>query len=129
MNSRFSKALVIAAVLTISAALLAVLLGNPGVTGGWSKLVPLSLFSTPKPPEGQVAGILYSEDRPIAVIGTQSVHEGDVVHGAKIVKIYKHKVEFEKDGQTWTQLLYENPAEHWGFPDQATAPNKNSLPE
>jgi hypothetical protein len=50
-----------------------------------------------------VKGILYSEDNPSAIIGTQIVHEGDKVSGATIIKINKDNVEFEKDGEKWNQ--------------------------
>jgi type II secretory pathway component PulC len=52
-----------------------------------------------------VKGITYSEDRKYAVIGTQTVQEGDTVQGTKIKikKIYPNSVEFEEDGKTWTQ--------------------------
>ena len=48
-------------------------------------------------------GILYSEDDPTAVIGTQVVHEGEKILDVTIVKINKDKVEFERDGKRWTQ--------------------------
>lgn len=52
-----------------------------------------------------VRGITYSEDRRFAVIGTQTVQEGDFVEGTniRIKKINPNSVEFEEDGKTWTQ--------------------------
>ena len=52
-----------------------------------------------------VRGISYSEDRKFAVIGTDTVQEGDIVPGTKIrvKKINPNSVEFEEDGKTWTQ--------------------------
>ena len=50
-----------------------------------------------------VRGISYSEDRRYAVIGTQTVQEGDEIFGATIVRINQSSVEFEKDGKRWTQ--------------------------
>lgn len=50
-----------------------------------------------------VRGISYSEDRRYAVIGTQTVQEGDEILGATVVKINQNSVEFEKDGKRWTQ--------------------------
>ena len=41
-----------------------------------------------------VKGIVYSEDNPVAVIGTQLVHEGDKVSNATIIKINQDHVEF-----------------------------------
>jgi hypothetical protein len=57
--------------------------------------------------EGQlpVRGILYSEDSPAVLIGTEIIHEGEEVFGAKVVKIHKASVEFERNGKTWTQKV------------------------
>jgi len=52
-----------------------------------------------------VRSILHSDSKPSAVIGTQIVHEGDVILGATIIKIDKDGVEFEKEGKTWTQKV------------------------
>jgi len=48
-------------------------------------------------------GVVTSEDRKYAIIGTQMVQEGDTVEGATIIKINPNSVEFEKDGKRWTQ--------------------------
>ena len=50
-----------------------------------------------------VKGISYSEDRKYAVIGTETVQEGDVILDATIIKINPNSVEFEKDGERWIQ--------------------------
>ncbi len=50
-----------------------------------------------------LSGILYSEDDPSAIIGGNIVKEGDIINGAKVVKIHKDMVEFEKNGKKWTQ--------------------------
>jgi hypothetical protein len=52
-----------------------------------------------------VKGTVYSDADPLAVIGTQIVHEGDQVSGATIVKINKSSVEFEMNGKRWTQKV------------------------
>ncbi|HUV66219.1 MAG TPA: hypothetical protein VMW24_20170 [Sedimentisphaerales bacterium] len=54
-----------------------------------------------------VKGITYSEERRFAVIGTQTVQEGDTVEGTdiKIIRINPDNVEFEKDGERWTQKV------------------------
>jgi len=52
-----------------------------------------------------VKGIVYSEDKPAVVIGTEVVCEGDKVLGATIVKINKNSVEFEMNGKKWTQKV------------------------
>lgn len=53
----------------------------------------------------QVRGIVYSSDNPTAVVGTQIVSEGDTVFGAKVLNINKDSIEFEKDGERWTQKV------------------------
>lgn len=52
-----------------------------------------------------VKGILFSADNPSAVIGTEIAHVGDIIAGATIVKVNRRSVEFEKDGETWTQSV------------------------
>ncbi|MHC4132262.1 MAG: hypothetical protein ACYSSP_07200 [Planctomycetota bacterium] len=52
-----------------------------------------------------VRGILFSQDNPSALIAEDIVHEGDQVFGATIMKINKDNVQFERDGQTWTQKV------------------------
>jgi hypothetical protein len=55
------------------------------------------------PREVALKGILYSEGNSSALIGETIVAEGDIIDGVKVVKIHKDKVEFEKDGEKWTQ--------------------------
>jgi hypothetical protein len=62
---------------------------------------------------GQVTGIIHSDDKPSAVIGSSLVHEGDTLYGVRIVKVNSNNVEFEMDGQTWSQRLREKPSKHW----------------
>lgn len=50
-----------------------------------------------------LTGILYSEDNPSAIIGGAIVKEGDMIDDVKVVKIRKNIVEFEKNGEKWTQ--------------------------
>ncbi len=50
-----------------------------------------------------VRGIVLSEDGATAVIGTKIVREGDEIDGVVIVKINQDSVDFEKDGEKWTQ--------------------------
>jgi len=54
-----------------------------------------------------VKGILFSDDNPAAIVGTEGniLHVGDVVAGAKILKITRNAVEFEKDGEKWIQTV------------------------
>lgn len=52
-----------------------------------------------------VKGIVVGEGRKHAIIGIETVAEGDIVPGTKIrvKKINRNSVEFEEDGKTWTQ--------------------------
>jgi hypothetical protein len=52
-----------------------------------------------------IRGILFSQDNPSALIGEDIVHEGDEVFGATVIKITKDNVQFERDGETWTQSV------------------------
>lgn len=52
-----------------------------------------------------VTGILYSEDRPLAIINTQIVHEGQQIAGATVDKIDRDGVRFERNGRKWKQGL------------------------
>ncbi len=52
-----------------------------------------------------VKSILYSEDKPSAVIGGRIVYEGDKIRGASVIKINKDTVEFEMDGKRWNQKV------------------------
>jgi len=58
-----------------------------------------------RPVKLKVRGIALSNDRPSAVIGTTIVHEGDAVLGATVVRIGKSGVEFEVNGESWTQKV------------------------
>lgn len=50
-----------------------------------------------------IKDIVYSHDKPSAVIGSQIVYVGDKVNGITVVKIDRDSVEFEKDGERWEQ--------------------------
>lgn len=54
-----------------------------------------------------VRGISYSEDRKFAVVGINTVQEGDIVPGTEIrvKRINPNSVEFEEDGKTWVQQV------------------------
>jgi len=58
-----------------------------------------------RPVKLKVRGIALSNDRPSAVIGTTIVHEGDAVLGATVVRIGRAGVEFEVNGESWTQKV------------------------
>ena len=61
--------------------------------------------STESVVELTVTGILYSADRPAAIVDTQVVHEGQQISGATILKIDRDGVEFERSGRRWRQTV------------------------
>lgn len=65
------------------------------VTG---KKLPIWYYLTAN--KSMVTGIAYNSQNRTAIVRGRVVHEGDVVAGYKVVKIYKDKVEFEKNGET-----------------------------
>jgi hypothetical protein len=52
-----------------------------------------------------VRGIIYSDDNPCAIVRDEVVEEGDTIGGYTVVKIYRHKVELEKDGRILTRQV------------------------
>ncbi len=68
-------------------------------------------------PPGFITGILYS-DRPSVLIGSEILHEGDTVQGVKVVKVNKGEIEFEKNGNRWTQKAGETLRNYWIEPNQ-----------
>jgi len=52
-----------------------------------------------------VTGIIWSPDKPSAVIGIKIAHEGDIIDGATVMKINKKSVEFNRDGEAFTKTL------------------------
>jgi hypothetical protein len=62
---------------------------------------------------GTVTAILHSETNSCALINQNLVHEGDITNGVKVVKISQYEVEFEKDGQRWSQKVLANPNPAW----------------
>ena len=50
-----------------------------------------------------VAVILYTEDKPAAIVDTQVVHEGQQISGATVEKIDQDGVQFERNGRRWKQ--------------------------
>ena len=52
-----------------------------------------------------VKGIVYSEDKPAAVVDGRIVHQGDKVFDADVVKINRDSVEFETNGKRWIQKV------------------------
>jgi len=52
-----------------------------------------------------IKGVLYSDDRPAAVIGTRLLHEGEQIAGITVIRIERDAVEFEMNGQHWRQTV------------------------
>jgi hypothetical protein len=67
----------------------------------------------PKPTHGLVTGIVYSEDEPTAVVDRKIVHEGDVIYGITVVKIYQDSVKFSKKSKSWEQKVQQAPESYW----------------
>lgn len=57
------------------------------------------------PLELTVTGILYSQDKPAAIVDTQIVHVGEQVSGATVEKIEMGGVHFERKGRRWIQTV------------------------
>jgi hypothetical protein len=62
---------------------------------------------------GTVTGILHSKGNSWALINHELVKEGDITSGIRVVKINKRSVEFEKNGERWTQKVQANPNSAW----------------
>ncbi len=52
-----------------------------------------------------IRDIVYSHDRPSAVIGSKIVYVGDKVNDATIIKINRDSIEFETDEKKWVQKV------------------------
>lgn len=55
--------------------------------------------------DAPLTGILYTQDKPLALVGGKIVGEGDVVGGVKVLKIHNDNVEFERSGKRWVQRM------------------------
>jgi hypothetical protein len=62
---------------------------------------------------GVITGILYSADKPSAVIDGKIVHQGDSISGVTVVEISKDKVAFAKNGKKWQQTVQQKPQAYW----------------
>ena len=63
--------------------------------------------------KGLVRGIVYSDQRGSALIGETIVRTGGTIDGVKVLRIYAGGVDFEKNGQRWTQKVSQTPDPHW----------------
>jgi hypothetical protein len=67
----------------------------------------------PKPTHGVVTGIVYSADKPSAAVDRKIVHEGDVISGVTVVKIYQDSVKFSRKNKNWEQKVQQAPEAYW----------------
>ena len=63
----------------------------------------------PEPATGTVTGIIFSENKQLALINHEVVKPGDVLDGVKVHAIHQDSVEFEKDNTLWKQKPGESP--------------------
>lgn len=57
------------------------------------------------PSELVVSGIVFSKNKPTAIINNQIFHEGETINGVRIVKITKEAVEFLDQENRWSQKV------------------------
>ena len=67
---------------------------------------------------GLIEGVVYTEDDSSALIDGRIIKEGEMIHGASIIKIYRDRVELEKDGKIWEQHVGERPNPAWEERDE-----------
>lgn len=63
--------------------------------------------------EGVVTGIVYSNDKPTVIVGSQVVHLGEKIGKVRVTAISPDSVEFEKGGKRWTQQTGDEPGAGW----------------
>jgi len=79
----------------------------------WSSGKTHATCESPAARHGLITGVIYTEEKPSAIIDGEIVHEGDTIHGVKVVKIHRDKVQFEKKKKRWTQQTREKPSRAW----------------
>ncbi len=62
---------------------------------------------------GRVDGVIYGLEDSSVLIDGQIIKEGEKIYGVTVTKIYRNKVEFEKDGKRWEQRVQEQPGRDW----------------
>ncbi|MHC4741111.1 MAG: hypothetical protein ACYS8Z_04335 [Planctomycetota bacterium] len=70
---------------------------------------------------GLVTGILFTDDKPCAIVGHHLVHEGDSLGDVKVLKIHRDRIDFQKAQTIWTQHTNEKPSPNWQT--ETPAPN------
>jgi hypothetical protein len=77
---------------------------------------PMVLVEAPKPVEETILevkqqnlfvikGVVLGAKSNTAIVGSEIVSVGDQIQGAKVIRIDRGEVEFEKDGQRWVQTV------------------------
>jgi hypothetical protein len=80
----------------------------------YSEQLKNSELNQPKTkPAGVISGILYSADKPAAIVGSKIVYQGDKLGSVSVIKIEAGTVKFDKNGNSWTQKIGEAPSSMW----------------
>ena len=66
---------------------------------------PIQPIQTPKTKIVHLGTIVYSNDKPSAIVNGRIVYTGEEVSGVTILRINRDSVEFEKDGERWVQKI------------------------
>ncbi|MFA5422615.1 MAG: hypothetical protein WC374_02015 [Phycisphaerae bacterium] len=64
-------------------------------------------------PDGVVTGIVFSQDDPTALIGSQIVHVGDKIGKIQVASITPDSVAFERGRKQWSQAVGEKANSAW----------------
>jgi hypothetical protein len=67
------------------------------------------LSPEPEPSRGTVTGIIYGQNKQLALVNHEIVKTGDVIHGVKIVAICRNAIKFEKNETVWEQRPGQSP--------------------
>ena len=87
----------------------------------WLRLNPQQAMAT----RGMVDGILFSPERPSALVDGQILTVGDSMYGTEVVEITKELVVFEKHHHKWQQRVRERPNPAWDEPNLPTDADKS----
>lgn len=74
---------------------------------------------------GVIKGIVYNGVDSSVMIDNLILQEGDIIYGITIEKIHPKKVEFQKNGNCWTQKIGENPDTDWNESNKTQYSKKN----
>ena len=87
----------------------------------WLRLNPQQAVAT----RGMVDGILFSPERPSALVDGQILTVGDSMYGTEVVEITRQLVVFEKHHHKWQQRVRERPNPAWDEPNLPPDANKS----